>query len=845
MYKDAAVKSFRSQNHARVNQFDVQSRLEGLQEKFFVLNNEPLATALAIRLDELSQKTPQWKPEILSLFLSLSDRPAEKTDVAAVEQPSDPELTSQLTWAEIIADDPLTEEGIWDDVILGSDISEDDDYRHSDGSEAELTSTTEVSSLGEDDPAAIARSYIAFPDRTILEDVRAVRQIISTVRDESQEGDYGLPVHNQMMITELQAAREALFMLHGFPNSVFDVDDMGSVRFRSHFFITSVASFTFNKVMQHFAELASRLLSIRRSFADLETHPLLQRIQATIQTRLRAVDRSLSEIEQRFITPQNDTVVSLIGILAEVHVIAKPLLQVGKVLSYSSLEHSYEILDSLFLTTSNLQLMGEDEDCAYTAKLFFECLEVYLKPVHLWITQGHLHNSDDMFFVGTNDSRTDLGSLWHTHFSLREGPDETVSAPSFMQTVAQRIFKTGKSVMFLDKLGHSIEDHTISTFMVNVTSIIKSIEDGILPFSEVFQEALQQWIASLESARTNNLCNVLLFACGLNKTVQAIDHVLLSRDGARFQQFADDVFARVDAGKSWDDRFLLTEAAQETFGPLACVERNRLSARALPSSDTTINSMERILLSYTMPWPLQNIIREDSPSICQQTFTKLLRVYRAEYLSTKDEWMLVLASKNLNDNIISQILALRQRLLWFVSTLRSHFTNMASLAMSCLTTMLNKASDVDDLVTAYAEFQRILADKLLLTSNLQPISQALFAILDISEEFSLLWTSTIEASIVMSGNATSRDNAASKRKGAEDRPEIVENTADLSDEETVEVQSKLLRPSSNIQNLRKSYERQLSFAIAGLRGVSRAGGEPAWIMLAERLQWGVESINPR
>lgn len=843
--RDAAVKSFRSQIHARVNQFDVQSRLEGLQEKFFVLNNEPLATALATRLDELSLKSPKWRPEILSLFLSLSDCPVEKTDVYAVDQIINPEPTPQLTWAEIIADDPLTEEGIWDGVVIESDFSEDDNGL-SDESEVAHTTSTKASSLGEDDSATLARSYIASPDRTILDDIRAIRQIFDPARDEVRKPDSRLYVPDQTAITELQATREALLMLHGLASSVFGVDDSGSVQFRPRYGITSVASSTFSRVMHDFAELGSRLSSIRQSGATLPTHALLQRAQASMQTRLRAVDKSFSDIEQRFIAPGKETVVSLISVLAEVHRLAKPLLHAGQALSQTSSERPHEILDFLFLTTCNLQLIGDDEDCAYVATVFFECLEIYLKPIQLWVTQGRLRDSDDTFLVRANDSQTDMGSLWHTHFSLRECPDGTVNAPSFMQAVAQRIFQTGKSVMFLGKLGQGPEDHASSAFAVNVGPIIQSIEDGVLPFSEVFSEALQHWIAGLGSPQAHNLHKVLSSKCGLDNTIQAIDHIFLSRDGARFQHFADGLFARIDAGKTWNDRFLLTEAAQESFGSLVCVEKNRISARALSASDTTSDPVKRILLSYTISWPLQNIIREDTPSMCQQTFTKLLRVYRAEYLLTKDEWMLILAGKGTKDKTINQILALRQRLLWFVSTLRSYLTEMASLAMRCLTTSLDKALDVDGMVNAYADFQRILAEKVLLTSNLRPISQALFAILDICEEYAAVWTDSIEKAVDLSGDSTSRD-AAVKQKESLRKPRTAtkDTSEDFSDEDTDEDLSKPRQISSNIDDLTNEYERQLSFAIAGLRGVSRAGGEPAWNVLAERLQWGMDSMDQR
>ena len=122
--KDSALRTFKVHQHVRVNQFDIDSRLEGLIEKFAVLNNEPLAEALKPRLDELSAQSSKWRPEILALFLALSDRPVEKTNIEKALEVELPEPVTQLTWADIIADDPLTEEGVWDDVEIESDYSE-------------------------------------------------------------------------------------------------------------------------------------------------------------------------------------------------------------------------------------------------------------------------------------------------------------------------------------------------------------------------------------------------------------------------------------------------------------------------------------------------------------------------------------------------------------------------------------------------------------------------------------------------------------------------------------------------------------------------------------------------
>ena len=82
--KEAFSRWLRNHNYARTNQFEVIGRLEGLQEKFIILNRDDLADALRARLEELqSTTTPseKWLPDVLHQFLQLSDNPVLKPEL--------------------------------------------------------------------------------------------------------------------------------------------------------------------------------------------------------------------------------------------------------------------------------------------------------------------------------------------------------------------------------------------------------------------------------------------------------------------------------------------------------------------------------------------------------------------------------------------------------------------------------------------------------------------------------------------------------------------------------------------------------------------------------------------
>jgi gamma-tubulin complex component 5 len=90
--------------------------LEGLEEKFRVYNEDPLADALKGRLDTLSGLEAKWAPEILHLLLELSDKPVSKSRLEDLDLLKEPESDQGLClkWEDLIADDPsLQDQKLW------------------------------------------------------------------------------------------------------------------------------------------------------------------------------------------------------------------------------------------------------------------------------------------------------------------------------------------------------------------------------------------------------------------------------------------------------------------------------------------------------------------------------------------------------------------------------------------------------------------------------------------------------------------------------------------------------------------------------------------------------------
>ncbi|KAI4851021.1 hypothetical protein E4T44_02398 [Aureobasidium sp. EXF-8845] len=843
--KDSALRIFRTHQHVRVNQFEIDARLEGLLEKFYVLNNQPLADALKPRLDELASIPNKWRPELLALLLALSDRPAEKIsniDRALDIIPDEP-VEQQLTWAEIIADDPLDEEGIWDDVENESDYSEHRAASLSDGSIGEPTTSTSASSLDEDNPATLAQAFVVLKDHELLDQVKDLR-------------DRMMSMHSGSKLTELQIIRQVLLMLHGLLTDLFELGRSGRFQTRHSCRLANIAPSTLDRVLHDLALLGSRIMTVRQFVTSDQQSVVLQSFQAAVQIRLSKFGRILSDIEQVFLQQDKSAVVSILNVHAEVDRLARPLIRVADLIPDNAPKHNVralQLLNNLFQQACDLQLIGEDEESATAAALLSKCLEPYLRPVRLWMTEGKLIASNELFFVRCLDESTDRGSIWHTRFTLLRQADGSIFAPLFMQSLAERIFRAGKSVMFLEALGQRPDVSRCNAQNLDITQMMQSTSNALLPFSEVFKLALSRFVDALEGSETMALRQTLKTQCGLQTTISAINHLYFGVNGAHFQNFAYGIFQRMDRGSGWDDRFLLTELAQTAFGTVDTVMSDhiiirvkaRTNGKAVTPPGGRADMLGRIVVDYSISWALQNVLECSTLAVCQEAYTIMLRLYRAQYLLHQQEWTLDIMANRSKDRRVKELLALRQHLSWFASTMKGYVCEVTSVVIEQLTVDLEATADVDGIVAAFDTFQLNLASKLLQHENLAPIQGSILTILDLYEDLALEWRDAVKQISNHASQPTPRQLVVQQGFSARrDRPEADE-TADLTEDEDDEDPHEHhdQRSALSVPGLLKEYNRQLSFLLAGLRSVSRIEGEAAWIMISERLSWGVPGTD--
>lgn len=591
--KDIAKNGLRAHQYARTNQFDVQASFAGLDEKFRVLNRDDLADALNQRINEINKRVGKWIPECLSLLLLLSDQPTENSRVEALDLLRPPTPPPELTWKQILEDDPYSDDEIWKDIDYGADSSGDELLPP----KKDKTKSSPPTSVDEDDTYDPEACVVAV-DAGAIQEVHAAQFWLRQAQGEDEK----------ISITELQAVRETLFMLAGLQTSLFH----GDRRVGSEYELQHAMSKTSNHLLAELGDIGRKIHTLRQWAKRPSSLPLIQTFEAAASKRLLDYDKSLALIQQKYLVPEEPTAVSLLELHDNLRSLSRPILRLAQLIADIEpklLVNPFIHLEMLFDQVNLAQMTLEKDVFDYLSQMFFECLQTYMKPMRRWMEDGELGLNDETFFVFENDSGSEASSLWHDRFVLRRGQENMLRSPAFLEPAAQKIFNTGKSVVFLKELGietSHLSSHVRQPRLDHQTVCGASADLPLSPFSELFQASFQTWIESKYSLASSVLRQYLFNECGLVQILHDFRTIYLSADGSIFQDYADAIFERMDSGQSaWNDRFLLTELTRGIFSSSKSnLQSERIAVRSVRKSpkspSDTVKALVQISLEYAV-----------------------------------------------------------------------------------------------------------------------------------------------------------------------------------------------------------------------------------------------------
>ena len=864
--------------YARTNQFDVVARLDGLQEKFRILNQESLADALRDRLAEVDRVPHEWTPEILSLFLQLSDQPAQKSKVKDLELLKPPEPPPPLTWSDILADDPLDDEdGIWSTVDFAAKSSEDEgSIVTPDRSVQDLKDSSVGFDIEED--SALVQAYIVPEDNNTFVEVLEA-QFWTTKATISREHAEKLHNPNSLerlwQVTELEAIREVLFMLSGLPTSLFYSEKSVNISVNMKYALHHSSESTFHHVLQSFAVTGTKLNRLRGWAIKKQDVALVQTFRAALEERLRDFNSILSEMQSRFISSQREVVVSLLALQNQAHSAARPLLQLSELvaeLERTGKGEPFRFLELLFDQASLNQASGDEEGFIYLAEMFFQCFQTYLRPIEHWMDAGELDDNSATFFISMKGEITQPSSLWSKQYQLLTTTSGHLLAPKFLHAVGKQIFNVGKSVVFLKRLGFfeepSSRDYVQGLSLNHDSTCLSDSSNSLIPFSEHFNLGFDNWMQSKQQNSLSILRDRLYSQCGLWTTLDALEYIYFFKDGALSTTIAVALFNRIDRNiQSWNDRYILTELFRGVYGSLESINAGKLSIRSTPGGyrdlqnrRCSVKTLGSISVEYNIPWAVANIVRKPSTLIYQRISTFLLQIRRAKHLLERQR-LLTTHQSSLNDTNCderkenSHIYALRLRLLVFTTTLYTYLTeSVLASSTADMRKAMAAAQDVDAMIAVHESYITHLEAQCLLSKKLAPIHQAIISLLDLAILFSDTQASYNGERLadqtnrsVLSTASSQRWRRRSRRRSTKDRAPASssedDDDADNEEEGTNEVDTSYVSTAETsyvdrLRKMREQFERLYGFVSVGLQAVGRTGGEPCWEVLAEKLAWG-------
>jgi gamma-tubulin complex component 5 len=262
-------------------------------------------------------------------------------------------------------------------------------------------------------------------------------------------------------------------------------------------------------------------------------------------------------------------------------------------------------LELLYEAVCESQAAGDASSYKYMGDLFFESLQAYLRPVRMWMEEGAISIEDDFFFIQENTEKTEASSIWHDRFTLRQAPDGSLLAPKFLHPAGLLILNTGKSIVFLQRLGILRLESLGPEPVLDFDSICSSTAQSYLaPFPALFGGAFDDWIRSKHGPSSAILLRHLFNNCQLWRSLNALEEVYFAKDGTRLQELADTIFEKLDSRRiqSWNDRYLLSELIQNVFTGSDSVDAGRLSVRTVhtKSSPRSIKALSSIVIDYNV-----------------------------------------------------------------------------------------------------------------------------------------------------------------------------------------------------------------------------------------------------
>jgi gamma-tubulin complex component 5 len=849
-YREAFNRRVKHQNYARTNQFEVIERLDGLEEKFQILNRDDLSDALRSRRAELRshESASRLLPDVLDLLLRLSVDPTniKRSDrlISVKERPSE---LPPLRWSDIEKHDPINHsDPIWQ-IQEFSDFSSDEDVvaisstATSPQSVKRIDGKADDGALEHDDKNFVAPPWPESVDLSIYRNFGANEEATA------------------VLLGELQATRECLFMLQGLPTNLYSGDNTVHAP-NTNYSLRNVGNEVFWEVLNSFGQIGKRAGFVKGWLAEVQTTQFTRTLRQSIEDYVSIFDAGIGEIQGRILRPSGKAHFGLLPCLEAVSQLFKDLEVVWEYLRLCEAKKADPIvqLEVLFDLICSKQAAGNPREASKLLEVFIPALQVYLKPMRHWMKYGELHESLEDFFVTSSGQQRDLARLWEGWFVLDESLGKN-RAPCFLKQFSQSVFALGKTSLFLHYLDDKHDEVPLEALsLIQQDDLSETLASGYLSFAEKFAGTFSSDITPALGQISSRLYQQLDRQCGLWNVLDVFGYIYFATRGPTTDNIERSIFKRLDRCQTtWSDRFVLLDLFENAFMNTPELETDRLlihsshtSSRSIESRRKSVKILGDLSVNYRLPWQIANIIPQSCFASYRRISLLLMQIRRSRYSLERRAHFHVMNAPVDSDiaerNITRE---LYQKLLLFGNVLYSHLTALVIDSSTLwMKERMRQASNVDEMTQVHTSYIMNLEKACLTSKKLTPIRDGITSVLDLSIRFADIVTTP-------SGGRSADDDDARSFRSAASRPRVnrklhAEDSEDEDEDNEAnsgdEGYSTFIvlddsSPAEEFRRMSREFDRCLAFVIAGLKSLGRVDGEESWDVLAGRLDWKTKS----
>ena len=758
------ARSIRHHSYARTNQYDVEDRLTGLEEKFQILNEDELSDALRDCRAELKDYQLRWLPDVLDLLLRLSDNPVKKNRIVEFETINNRSTTPPpLKWADVEGDDPINrKDKLWTQPSYSDFSSDEDDMLLS-------SSATSPASLKHASKSAVHKDEHSSLPKTSTVDVAAAESF--------RQATLFLDSAYESLLTEAQAVREILFLMQGLPTSLFQLH-RGQMWRTRHLSLRHLSDAAFDAVCDTAISICGVRRRLRLWLDQQHDYSIEHVLEDELASTLTHFDNSMSEMHAQTIHAlQEGGVISLLGTIEGIRTHARGIMCAGSFVGSVRSDNPLAYLDSLFNLLSGFNAANDSESFATLVPPFRAMLGVYAQYLTDWVEHGQLSDDSDYFFVQRVPGETDKARLWHTWYMPKSAGSSQL--PQFMASLAELVLVAGKTRAFVSALAPRTAlaggSRPISESIADLADIVLgSSKISLLPFAATFEAALNQYVSQHVKESSQILQDTLRKQCNFGQTLVTLSYLYLSESGHITDSIESGLFASLDRNLStWNDRFLVSDSLEQALPFLdhdrIIVQSAPISSREIQSGRKSVKILETLAIDYILPWPIANIILPDSLASYRRVGLLLSQIRRAKYVLERRMFPQLRHTSRIGQAMFSTLHT-------FVDIVYSHLTTCVIYPLTTrLHTDLTSANTVDEMIETHQTYVKTLEHACLTAKNLKVLRDSIIALLDVCVGFGL---------------------------------------SDLKEAATPEAMTKL----------KKRFRKHVDLLIAGLRGVARGAG---------------------